>query len=256
MERFIPGEVPLRCTVEYGDPENALPPVLFMHGFGSHHELNWVRAGWPAALEGRTLIGLDLRGHGGSGRPHRDGAYTPAEIAADAVRALDALEAPRADLLAYSMGSRNAWELALRRPDRVRRAVLAGFGPRDPFAGADLDRLDTDPSPFGRLFQSVLEVPGNDAEALAACARGQAAHPFTAEPAPEAPLLFVAGERDAIAEGVEELAAGCGAKAVRVPGRTHANAVSARAFKEAVRDFLGREPSGAAPEPQGGAPRP
>ncbi|GAA1094111.1 alpha/beta fold hydrolase [Nocardiopsis composta] len=255
MERFVPGETPLRCTVEYGDPENGLPPVLFLHGFGSSHELNWVRAGWPAALQGRTLIGLDLRGHGGSGRPHRDGAYAPAEIAADAERVLDALDTPRADLLAYSMGSRNAWELALRRPERVRRAVLAGFGPRDPFAGADLDRLDTDPSPFGRLFQSVLELPGNEPGALAACARGQAAHPFTAEPAPEAPLLFVAGERDAIAEGVEELAAGCGAPVVRVPGRTHANAVSARAFKEAVRDFLAREPSGAVSEPQGGGPR-
>src|SRR5690606_36869812 len=103
--------------------------------------------------------------------------------------------------------------------------------------------------------QSVLELPGNEPGALAACARGQAAHPFTAEPAPEAPLLFVAGERDAIAEGVEELAAGCGAPVVRVPGRTHANAVSARAFKEAVRDFLAREPSGAVSEPQGGGPR-
>src|SRR5690606_33997253 len=143
----------------------------------------------------------------------------------------------------------------LRRPGRVRRALLAGFGPRDPFAGADLDRLDTDPSPFGRLFQSVLELPGNEPGALAACARGQAAHPFTAEPAPEAPLLFVAGARDAIAEGVAELAAGCGAPVVRAPGRTHASAVSARAFKGAFRHFPAREPSGAVSEPQGGGPR-
>ncbi|WP_017536803.1 alpha/beta fold hydrolase [Nocardiopsis halophila] len=242
MDQVLSGEVPLRYAVE-GDPAapGEAPPVLLLHGYGSNHELNWLRTGWPAALEGRALIAPDLRGHGGSGKPGDDGAYTPERIAGDMVRLLDALGADRVDAVGYSMGARNAWELALRHPGRVRRLVLAGFGPRDPFAGADLHALDRDSSPFGRMHRVAGTVPGNDLDALAACARGQASRPFTPEPAPGVPMLFAAGERDAVAADAEELAASCGAEVVRVPGRDHANAVSARALKEAVRGFLAVE---------------
>jgi pimeloyl-ACP methyl ester carboxylesterase len=235
----LPGEVPIAYTEVPGRGV----PVLLLHGFGSGYDANWVRAGWPHALDGLAHIGVDLRGHGGSGRPRDAGAYRPAAMAGDLERLLDALGVQRCDVLAYSMGSRIAWEFSLTRPDRVRRAVLGGFGPVDAFAGTDLDRLDApDGGPFTEVFRAAAAQPGADPAALAACARGQAAHPFTADPAPAGvPLLFVAGEHDTLASGVEDLARAVGAApAVRVPRRDHRTAVSARAFKTAAVGFLTR----------------
>ncbi|GAB3475605.1 alpha/beta fold hydrolase [Nocardiopsis coralliicola] len=243
-ERAI-GSLPLHCTLltpgEDGPAAPAAPPVLFLHGFGSDHAATWEQSGWPAALPGRTLIGADLPGHGGSGGA-AEAACTPSAVCARLTELLDALGAGAVDVVGYSMGARNAWELALRAPSRVRSAVLGGFGPRDPFAGADLRRLDTDPSPFGELYRAAAGRPGADPEALAACARGQAAEPFAPEPVPAAPLLFAAGERDTIAEGADSLARACGARLVRIPRRSHVSAPAARAFKEAAAAFLGFGP--------------
>ncbi|RNL80520.1 alpha/beta fold hydrolase [Halostreptopolyspora alba] len=216
-------------------------PVLLLHGFGSNFELNWNRTGWSNLLvsEGFRMIGVDLRGHGGSGRPREDDAYLPGVLVADLVLLLDELGVERVDVLGYSMGSRLAWELALIRPERVRRVVMGGFGPRDPFADTDLSDPGADGSPFGALFRAVAELPDNDAAALAACARGQAARPFTSTPAPlRAPLFFVAGEDDEMAEGVERLAHDSDAAVLRVARRDHRTAIAASAFKKAVVEFL------------------
>ncbi|MFC3995396.1 alpha/beta fold hydrolase [Nocardiopsis sediminis] len=237
MARTPAGDSPLHHTVTRGSGV----PVVLLHGFGTSHHANWMRTGWDTALAGRTTVGPDLRGHGGSGRPHEHRAYLPEAMADDVVRLLDVLDIERADLVAYSMGSRLAWELALTRPDRVRRAVLGGFGPVDAFEGTDLNSPGSADTPFGRVFRAAAALPGADPAALAACARGQAARPFTASPAPRGvPLLFVAGERDDLARGVEELARATGAQAVRVAGRDHRTAVSAQAFKKSVVEFLGR----------------
>ncbi|MBB6175166.1 pimeloyl-ACP methyl ester carboxylesterase [Nocardiopsis mwathae] len=248
MYATLTGDVTLRyVNVDPGAGAGSgdRPPVLLVHGFGSSYEMNWERTGWPTALTGAGLrfIGPDLRGHGGSDKPHDPDAYLPEVFAADMERLLDTLGLPRVDIVSYSMGSRLAWEFALTRPERVRRAVLGGFGPRNAFEGTDLDSLETDTSRFGDVFRTVAALPGTDAAALAACVRGQAARPFTPDPAPAGPaLLFVAGENDVMAEGVEDLAGRSGAAGVvRVPRRDHANAVSARAFKTAAVEFLIRE---------------
>ncbi|CAM4177198.1 alpha/beta hydrolase [Nocardiopsis rhodophaea] len=244
MYATLTGDVTLRYVDTDPGTGSARPPVLLVHGFGSSYEMNWERTGWPTVLAGEGLrgIGIDLRGHGGSDKPHDDDAYLPEVLAADIERLLDAVDVPRVDIISYSMGSRVTWEFALTRPERARRVVLGGFGPRNAFEGTDLDRLETDTSPFGDLFRMVTALPGTDTAALAACVRGQASRPFTPDPAPTSvPLLFVAGEKDVMAEGVEDLAARSGAVGVvRVPGRDHATAVSARAFKTAATEFLAR----------------
>ncbi len=249
MEKSLHATLNSAVTLRYVDDDPGAapgrPPVLLLHGFGSTFELNWVRTGWTAALaaEGLRTIGPDLRGHGSSGKPRQDDAYLPGVFVADLVLLLDELGVERADVVGYSMGSRLAWEFALTRPERVRRAALGGFGPRNAFAGTDLDDLESDDSPFGRLYRAVAELPGNDLAALAACARGQAARPFTEEPAPRStPLLFVAGEEDEIADGVERLARVSGAAgALRIARRDHRTAVTAGAFKKAVLEFLADE---------------
>ncbi|RCV56850.1 alpha/beta fold hydrolase [Marinitenerispora sediminis] len=233
-------------------PGRDRPPVLLLHGFGSTAELNWGRTGWLRALHlaGARTIAPDLPGHGRSPRPHAADRYTPARLVEEVLRLLDALGEPRVDVLGYSMGARLAWELAAGHPDRVRRAVLAGFGPADvlggPGSGPARQAGPTAPAddpfegPFAEVFRTAAALPHNDPAALAACARGQAAHPFTADPVPEGvPLLFAAGERDSLAAGVETLAARVpGARVVRAPGRDHRTAVTSRELRSAVLEFL------------------
>ncbi|QBI53231.1 alpha/beta fold hydrolase [Streptomonospora litoralis] len=240
-EYTLPAQVPLRYSAP--DPAAAGVPVLLVHGFGSDFELNWVRTGWTRALAELPVFGCDLRGHGGSGKPHDPAAYTPARFTADLLGLLDALEIERVDVVGYSLGARLAWETALARPDRVRRGVLAGFGPRDAFAGTDSDDLDADESPFGAVYRAAAQLPGGDPAALAACARGQAAHPFSPEPAPEVPMLLMAGERDGLAAGMEDLARQVGGTALRAPGRDHRTAVSAQRLKKSAVEFLTAEPA-------------
>ncbi|WP_236567745.1 MULTISPECIES: alpha/beta fold hydrolase [unclassified Nocardiopsis] len=216
-------------------------PVLLLHGFGTDFAMNWRAAGWERALEaaGRRVLGPDLRGHGASDKPRESTAYLPECFVADLLALLDTLEVERVDLVGYSMGSRLAWELALAAPDRIRRLVLGGFGPRDAFAGTDLSDPGAGEGAFDRVYRTVAALPGNDAEALAACARGQAARPFREEPAPAGiPLLLVAGARDELARDAAGLAERCGGSHVEVAGRDHANAVSARGFRQAVLAFL------------------
>ncbi|MBB4930211.1 pimeloyl-ACP methyl ester carboxylesterase [Lipingzhangella halophila] len=241
MHAILRGDVSLHYVDDDPGAVPARPPVLLLHGFGSSFELNWERTGWASRLaaEGLRTIGPDLRGHGRSGRPRQDDAYLPGVFVADLVLLLDEFGVERVDVVGYSMGSRLAWEFALIRPERVRRVVMGGFGPRDPFSGTDLSDPGTDDSPFGALFRAVAGLPGNDAAALAACARGQAARPFTPEPAPRrTPLLFVAGENDEMADGVERLARGSDAGVLRVARRDHRTAVPASVFKDAVLEFL------------------
>jgi len=226
-----------------GSPADAVP-VLLLHGFGTDFEMNWKSAGWIQALEveGLRVIGPDLRGHGGSGKPTEDSAYLPECFSRDLVGLLDELGVDRVDVVGYSMRSRLGWDLALRASDRVRRLVLGGFGPVDAFAGTDLNSLGEGNTPFDEVFRTVSALPGNDPAALAACARGQAARPFRSEPAPEnIPFLLAAGAKDPLAAGAEELARESGGSHLEIAGRDHANAVSSRIFRQAVVDFLVRD---------------
>jgi pimeloyl-ACP methyl ester carboxylesterase len=77
----------------------------------------------------RSVYAPDLPGSGESDAP--DHAPTVADQAAAFIDLIDSLRLKQVDVIGYQAGSLAAIELALARPEQVRRAVLIGVPPSD-----------------------------------------------------------------------------------------------------------------------------
>jgi pimeloyl-ACP methyl ester carboxylesterase len=102
-----------------------VPLVLLQHFRGNLE--NWDPPLVDGLAAGRRVIAFDNVGVGATT------GTTPARIeqmARDAIAFIAALDVPRVDILGFSIGSFVAQEIALIRPDLVRRIVLASAAPR------------------------------------------------------------------------------------------------------------------------------
>ncbi len=108
------------------DPD--LPAIIFVHGAGMHH-IVWSLQTRYFAHHGRSVLAIDLPGHGRSEGPPLE---TIAEMADWVVRLMDAAGIESAALAGHSMGSLIALEAAVRHPDRVRALALLGAAPAMP----------------------------------------------------------------------------------------------------------------------------
>src|SRR6266566_4978502 len=81
-------------------------PIVLVHGFASSFERNWKNPGWVQFLTGHgyQIVGIDVRGHGGSEKLYTSEAYTTEQMSGDLLHLLDHLYIARADLMGYSMG--------------------------------------------------------------------------------------------------------------------------------------------------------
>ena len=236
-----------------------LRPILLLHGFASSSQLNWRGSGWVDALTaaGRTVLTVDLPGHGRSAAPAELDAYRPSRIRADLLQLLmDAGVRPLADgdptagvdIVGYSLGSRLAWEFGATQPELVHRMVLGGPGSGDPLADFDLPAAraslaggaEIADETTAELLRMARLAPGNDLAALLSMVEAVKGEPFVpADAVPSMPLLLVAGDQDRLAATAPELADMSGqTELLLLPGRTHANAVTSRAFKDAAIRFL------------------
>jgi pimeloyl-ACP methyl ester carboxylesterase len=107
-----------------GGPDK--PPLLFLQHFRGNLD-NWDPDLVDAIAAEREVILLDNTGVGGSSGTTPN---TVAAMAHDALAFVDALGLRTLDILGFSLGGYVAQELALIRPQLVRRIVLAGTGPR------------------------------------------------------------------------------------------------------------------------------
>jgi pimeloyl-ACP methyl ester carboxylesterase len=95
------------------------PPLLLVHGFGG---AAWNFDELAPLLHGRRLLIPDLPGHGGSAPLPAPSLAAFADVLGDL---LDAEGARQADVFGHSLGGVVALRLAARRPERVRRLILA-----------------------------------------------------------------------------------------------------------------------------------
>ena len=113
------------------DASGSGPVLVLLHGSVLSRAI-WRGLGYLELLTAqRTVVRMDIRGHGSSGAPHDPAVYTQDVLVADLLAVLDAVGADQADLMGYSLGARIAVTAAVRHPQRVRNVVSLGGSPAD-----------------------------------------------------------------------------------------------------------------------------
>lgn len=193
-------------------------PVLLITGAFSALE-DWHESGvFEALARERRVIAMDLRGHGGSDRPHDAAAYGWPRNAADALAVLEAEDARGADVYGFSMGGQVVVAMLHADTSRLRSAAAMGvyvpppgFEPPAPqlvdrarvlrerglTAEALSDLLFGVDDPASAAW-SARALAG-DAAAYIAEADGQALMEHQQMPSDGPPTLLVAAEHDPLA---------------------------------------------------------
>ena len=181
-------------------------PVLLLHGWAGSFRDTWQKPGIDALLGdmGRTVIGLDLLGHGSQDKPHDPQAYSrlPEWLLENI-----GPEHPVVDAVGFSLGALTLLRAVILQPHRFRRIVLAGIGDgvfekAQPNANQRIvDALEgraPEDDTFARMFSQYGHQPGNDLQALTAIMKRP-----PSEPVLEAELqvlnhevLVVIGDKD------------------------------------------------------------
>ncbi|MDI1452032.1 alpha/beta hydrolase [Polyangium sp. 6x1] len=112
------------CEIQY-EVKGRGDVVLLLHGLGSSL-LDWEMQ-VPALAERYTVVTVDVRGHGGSGKP--PGPYRIATFAADVAHVLRSLGLGPAHVVGFSMGGMIGFQLAVDAPSLVRSLVVVNSAP-------------------------------------------------------------------------------------------------------------------------------
>ena len=231
------------------------PAIVLVHGFGSSRVQNWRSTGWYGGLTaaGFSLVAMDCRGHGESGKPHDAAFYNHDRMAEDVITVMRACDLPDALILGYSMGGFIGLRLLASHPEYVRKLAIAGVGEnylqdhitapgaRSVLADALLTPdKDTITDPRARMFRAFADQPGKDRLALAACMRGMSPRlPPDVLARLQRPVLVVDGSEDDTAGRPGPLAAALAdGRAVTIAGRDHMSAVGDKHTRRAVIEFF------------------
>jgi pimeloyl-ACP methyl ester carboxylesterase len=228
------------------------PPIVLVHGFATSCARTWGETGWLDLLTdvGRTVIGIDLLGHGTAARPHDPAAYERMESLV-----LEQFPDEPVDAVGFSLGARTLLVLASAHPDRFNRIIVAGVGANlfrhddsaallaDAIAGGDDGQGEV--SPVAQYFRSLAELPGNDPLALAACLRRPNATAITADGLGHitCPVLVVLGDEDFAGPADPLLEALPNARLVTLRGVDHFATPKDFGFLDAGLEFLDAQPA-------------
>lgn len=178
-------------------------PVVLVHGWGGSFQSTWQSTGFTELLRdsGRSVIGVDLLGHGDAPKPH-----DPASYADLGTRVLEAMPDEPVDAIGFSLGAITLLRIALAQPERFANLVLAGIGGTlfdDDTSGSEriiaaLEGSGVPDDNIGRMFLSYARSPGNDLAALTAVMKRPRGVQLTPElvAAATCRTLVVIGDRD------------------------------------------------------------
>lgn len=219
-------------------------PIVFLHGLASSGEQDWPVAEWSTALGDRPAVVVDLPAHGKSAGVGALSTSGVLDLLASAV--VDSVGSAEVDMVGYSLGARLIWDLASHPMLRVRRLVLGGLAPGEPFASVDLvaarSALAGAGAPNDQLTGMILHLaslPGNRPDDILDLVQGLASEPFDpAGGAPTQPVLLVGGSADRMVAGIDGLAAHLREARVAVVPGDHLEALHSAEFRRAVGEFL------------------
>lgn len=211
-------------------------PLVLLHGGMLSIDLDFA-ALIPGLAETRTVIGVELQGHGRTADTDREISYV--NHAADVVALLDHLGLDRATVLGHSLGGGTAIELAVSHPDRVDAVVPVSASVRPDGLHPDL----SDPSTYET---SSIMPTADDFDAMRREYERLSPHPdrfdaFMARMGEvdmfsgwsdeqlagiRCPVLLVQGDRDftTVAHAAVMLELIPGAQLAVLPGTTHMDA--------------------------------
>jgi pimeloyl-ACP methyl ester carboxylesterase len=137
---IVLADIRLRAAIE-----GTGPLVVMVHGFPESW-YSWRHQMTPIAQAGFTACAIDVRGYGGSDKPHPVEAYAMERMIADVAGVIEVLSPDkRAILIGHDWGAPIVWNSAFVRPDRV-RAVC----------GLSVPHFGVPTRPFTEIFDEVF----------------------------------------------------------------------------------------------------
>ena len=130
LNEFTPFDVSRDGVALHGRIGGHGPALLLLHGHPQTHVI-WHRVA-PVLAQRFTVVLMDLRGYGDSGRPSPDAehrVYSKREMAADAMAVMQHHGFDRFQVLAHDRGARVAHRLAADHPQAVERMLLLDIAP-------------------------------------------------------------------------------------------------------------------------------
>lgn len=121
QQKPVSGYAPVNGLKMYYEVHGTGEPVVLLHGAFMAISGEW--QDWVNELaKTRKVIAVEMQGHGRTADIKRDITYEG--LADDVAGLLDYLKIPNADMVGYSLGGGVALQVAIRHPEKVRKAVV------------------------------------------------------------------------------------------------------------------------------------
>lgn len=183
-------------------------PLVLLHGGLVTIELMFSQL-LPVLAQSRQVIAVELQGHGHTALGDRPLSYE--QMADDVIALLEELGIANADLFGYSLGGGVALQVAIRRPEAVRKLVIAsapfrtdGWAPEILGSMAALNPEAATAmmaTPLYEAYASVAPNPDDWPALVTAVGQLTTAQPYdwsTEVAAITAPILFIYGDADSV----------------------------------------------------------